>query len=260
MRIAALQCPPGGRRALDRLDAALAETAQAGADLLVTPEMLLSGYAIGAEAVAAAAAPTGEGLWRQAATLARRHGVALAVGGPLATPHGPANAAVLFDAAGEVRAVYAKTHLYGAVDRAQFVAGDALSPVVDLGAHRVALAICYDVEFPEVARSLALAGAEILLVPTANMAPFDSVCTRLVPARAEENGLAVVYANYVGAEADFVYCGRSCVSGPDGADLARAGAQEEVLLIADLAPDAVATARARVPYLAERRPDLYEGR
>ena len=52
-------------------------------------------------------------------------------------------------------------------------------------------------------------------MPTANMAPFEGVATRLVPARAEENAVFVAYANYVGAEGAFAYFGLSCVCGPD---------------------------------------------
>ena len=128
--------------------------------------------------------------------------------------------------------------------------------VVEFGGLKVALAVCYDIEFPEVARALALAGAEAILVPTANMAPFHSVATRLVPARAEENTVFVAYANYVGCEAAFEYCGLSCVAGPDGADLARART-EETLLIADLDRERLDAARSQLTYLRDRRPGLY---
>lgn len=259
MRLAIWQTFPAAdaAEALSRLDLAAAEAKAAAADVMVSPEMMLSGYAIGRERVVAAAAPLAAGAWADAADIARRHAVALCVGGPLAAGSAVFNAAVLFDTAGRAVGQYAKTHLYGDVDRTQFSAGASLSPILDLAGRRVGLAICYDIEFPETARALALRGAEVLLVPTANMEPFHSVCTRLVPARAEENGLAIAYANYVGTEGPFTYCGRSCLVGPTGEDLARAPAVGEVLLIADLDPGAIGAARARTPYLADRRPDLY---
>ncbi len=160
------------------------------------------------------------------------------------------------DRSGETLATYAKTHLFGDVDRAQFVAGDGYAPVVELGGWRLGLAICYDIEFPETARLLALAGAEAILAPTANMAPFDSVALRLVPSRAEENALYVAYANYCGSEGEFDYVGLSCVCGPDGGDLARAGRGPE-MIFADLDRGALAAARSRSTQLADRRPDLY---
>jgi predicted amidohydrolase len=259
MRIALLQCEPGApdtAEGLARLDAAASRAAAAGAGLLVTPEMFLTGYAIGADAVARLAEPADGPAAREADAIARRHGIALLYGWPERAGDAVYNSVRLLDADGTTLAVYRKTHLFGDVDRAQFRAGDALSPVVALGGLKVGLAICYDIEFPEVARALAVAGAEAILVPTANMAPFDSVATRLVPARAEENTVFVAYANYVGHEADFGYCGLSCVCAPDGTDLARAGTGE-TLLVADPDRARLAAVRSTLSYLGDRRPELY---
>jgi len=263
MRLALLQTTPSAADTeigLARLDVAAGRTAASGAALLVTPEMFLTGYAIGADAVARLAEPADGPTGRAASAIARRHGIALLYGWPERGDDGAVyNAVRLVDAGGVERAVYRKTHLFGALDRAQFRAGDRVSTVIELAGLKLGLAICYDIEFPEVARGLALAGAEAILVPTANMAPFESVATRLVPARAEENTVFVAYANYVGREADFAYCGLSCVVGPDGDDLARAGPSEEALLIVDLDPARLIAARARVTYLRDRRPELYGG-
>jgi predicted amidohydrolase len=260
MRIAVLQVAPvteGAPEALDALDSAAADAAGAGARVLVAPEMFLSGYAIGADAVAAAAEPADGPSLRRAAAIARARGVALCFGFPLANPGGaPFNAAALIGADGALRATYAKTHLYGAVDRAQFAAGPALSPVVDLDGFATGLAICYDIEFPELTRAAALAGADLILVPTANMQPFTSVCERIVPARAEENRVCIAYANYAGEEPGFTYCGRSVIAGPDGVAMARAG-DGPALILADLDRAALAAARAAVDYLPDRRPELY---
>ena len=111
-------------------------------------------------------------------------------------------------------------------------------------------------EFPESVRTLALAGAELVLVPTALMLPFDVVAKTIVPARAYENQFFVAYANRCGTEAAFDYCGLSCVVGPDGADLARAGRGEE-LIFADLDKAMLSRSRTLNPYLKDRRPELY---
>lgn len=261
MRIALLQCAPGAPdvgAGLARLDRFAAQAAAAGAALLVTPEMFLTGYAIGAEAVARLAEPSDGPAAEAVAAICRRHGLGILYGYPERGADGAVyNAIQLIGADGTPRANTRKTHLFGGVDRAQFTAGETLSPVVAFGGFRLGFAICYDIEFPEVARALALAGAEAVLVPTANMTPFESVATRLVPARAEENAVFVTYANYVGREAEFRYCGLSCVVGPDGSDLARADAVSETLVVADLDRNRLETARARVTYRADRRPDLY---
>lgn len=260
MRLAAIQWTPtvGGVEAgLKLLEAAAAEAAEAGATMLVAPEMVLSGYVIEADGAHAAAQPADGPAMAAAGAIARRSGVGLCFGFPERGRDGRVyNAAAVVDSSGNRRAVYRKTHLFGPVDRTQFSAGETLSPVVDIDGWGVALAICYDIEFPEVVRAAALAGADVILVPTANMEPYRSVCTRIVPARAEENGVYVAYCNYVGREASFEYCGLSCIVGPDGADLDRAAA-EPALIVADLSKERLDAARRAVTYLSDRRPGLY---
>ncbi|MEO1318400.1 MAG: carbon-nitrogen hydrolase family protein, partial [Pseudomonadota bacterium] len=258
MRLTLMQRAPvsgGAEEALSAIETAALEAAAGGSDLLITPEMFLSGYAIGAEAVRGAAAAPDARPWTGVAEIATRHGLTIIAGGPLLREGVVFNAALAFSPA-RLLATYAKLQLFGEVDRSQFAAGDALSPVFDVAGWRVALAICYDVEFPEIPRRLALAGAELIAIPTANMHPFTSVCTRLVPARAEENGLAIAYANYVGREGPFDYCGLSCVAGPDGEDRARAG-EDPTLLHATLDRAHLAEIRKRTPYLTDLRRDLF---
>ena len=243
--------------ALDALTEAAKAAKTQNADLLVTPEMFLGGYNIGAEKIADHAKKSQDALGRLKA-IARAHDIALVAGLALVGKPRPHNACVAIDKTGEEVARYHKTHLFGDVDRAQFTAGSTLSPVFDLNGWRVGLAICYDIEFPELARSVALDGADLIVTPTANMTPFDSVATRLVPARAQENTLYVAYCNYTGSEAPFAYNGLSCVSGPDGADLARAKGDEEIIY-AHLDRDVLRQARKTQDYLSERRPELYGG-
>ena len=115
----------------------------------------------------------------------------------------------------------------------------------------------YDVEFPEVTRAHADAGTDLLLAPTGLMRPFEVVARILVPARAYESQMYLAYANRCGTEGELDYCGLSCVVGPDGADLARAGAGE-TLLVADVDPDVLAASRAINTHLGDRRADLYD--
>lgn len=242
--------------ALNDLAQAVGQAAQAGADLMVTPEMCLGGYAIGPTRIQTHAAQA-DRICTAVSALAAQHGIALVVG--LTTPAEPRphNTCIAFDATGAEVARYHKTHLFADLDRSQFSAGAALSDVFMLCGWRVGLAICYDIEFPELARALAVKGAEIIVTPTANMVPYDTVSTRLVPARAQENAIHIAYCNFVGPEADLVYNGLSCVCGPDGMDLARGDTDTPDMLFATLDPDAIATTRRDLTYLADRRPDLY---
>jgi predicted amidohydrolase len=88
------------------------------------------------------------------------------------------------------------------------------------------------------------------------MVPYGAVSERMVPVRALESQVFIAYANRCGTEGELTYCGASCVVGPDGVDLARAGTGEE-LLVADVDPAALHASRRANPYLADRRPDLY---
>jgi predicted amidohydrolase len=165
------------------------------------------------------------------------------------------NSAQLLSAQGERLANYRKTHLFGDLDRDQFSPGDEPVVQAEVNGLRAGLLICYDVEFPELVRAHALAGTQVLIVPTALMRPYERVADLLVPVRAHESQLYVVYANRCDTEGELRYCGRSTIASPDEV-LAKAGDDEE-LLFADLDPAVLDATRAETPYLADRRPELY---
>jgi predicted amidohydrolase len=260
MRIGLYQCEPRPTQVaanLDRLSEAANEAGSRGADLLVCPEMFLTGYNIGGDAVAGLAEPRDGPAAGAVAEIARATGVAIVYGYPeLAAGEIVFNAVQLVDADGIAVANYRKTHLFGELDRSQFSASDVAPSVVQLGGWRIGLLICYDVEFPENVRAHALAGTDLLGVPTAQMHPFEFVAESLVPTRAWESQLYVAYVNRHGAEGDFEFVGLSCLAGPDGIARARAGRGEE-LLLADADPEPLRASRAANPYLADRRPELY---
>jgi predicted amidohydrolase len=258
MRTALLQSsgrPGSVAENLKVLDEAAARAARAGARLLVTPEMFLTGYAIG-DAVARLAEPADGDLADEVARTAARHGLAVAYGYPERDGAAVYNSAQLVSADGTRLANYRKTHLFGGFERDHFAPGGR--PVVQARLHglTVGLMICYDVEFPENVRAHALAGTDLLLVPTAQMHPFQFVPESLVPVRAFENQMYVAYCNRVGPEGEFEFVGLSVLAGPDGVARARAGRGEE-LILADADPALLAASRAANPYLADRRPGLY---
>jgi 5-aminopentanamidase len=249
--------PSSSAEALQRLDAACAQAQAQGADLLVTPEMFLTGYAIGAERVAALAEPADGPLAQAVAGIAQRHGIAIVYGYPEKNPGGkPFNAAQVVAADGTRLMNYRKTHLFGDMDRTQFSAGDVASQVFEWRGWRLGLLICYDVEFPETVRGLALQGADAVLVPTANMEPFDEVQRVLLPARGLENRLYLAYANACGAEGDLVYNGLSTVVGPDGRVKAQTHPSGEALPVCTLNRPAMEAARTH-SQLMDRRHGLY---
>ncbi|MEU8586096.1 carbon-nitrogen hydrolase family protein [Streptomyces sp. NPDC048664] len=258
MRTALLQSsghPGSVAENLTVLDAAAGRAAAAGAGLLVTPEMFLTGYAIGDDIAALAEPADGDGA-DAIADIARRHGLALAYGYPERDGASVFNSVQLISADGTRLANYRKTHLFGCFERDHFTPGEQPVVQADLNGLRVGLMICYDVEFPENVRAHALAGTDLLLVPTAQMHPFQFVAESLVPVRAFENQMYIAYVNRVGPEGEFEFVGLSTLAGPDGIARTRAGRVEETVL-ADVDPAHLAASREANPYLKDRRPGLY---
>jgi predicted amidohydrolase len=258
MRVALYQCPPlpldvaGNLKRLHQL--AQEDT---DADLLVLPEMFLTGYNIGVEAVGALAETQDGPSAQSIAALAKNSGVAILYGYPERGADGQIyNAVQLIDANGQRLCNYRKTHLFGDLDNSMFSAGDDDFPLVELNGWKLGFLICYDLEFPENTRRLALAGAELILVPTANMVPFDFVADVTVRARAFENQCYVAYANYCGQEGEIQYCGQSSVAAPDGQRIAQAGL-DEALIVGTLDRQLMVDSRAANRYLLDRRPELY---
>ncbi|MFJ3902492.1 carbon-nitrogen hydrolase family protein [Streptomyces sp. NPDC090025] len=240
------------------LDEAAGRAAAAGAGVLLAPELFLTGYAIGAD-IARLAEPSDGPSADAVAALAARHGLAIGYGYPERDTerHGVIyNAAQLFGPDGASLIRYRKTHLFGGFEAEWFTPGDTGVAQAELGGLTVGMMICYDVEFPENVRAQALAGTDLLLVPTALMHPAEIVPDAVVPVRAFENQLYIAYANRTGPEGDFEFVGRSTLAGPDGTARVRAG-QGEDLLFGDVDPAALAASRALNPYLADRRPGLY---
>lgn len=244
---------------------AIEKAAAAGAELIVLPELVPSGYVFedAAEARLLAETPEGQTL-REWQELARRLNVVI-VGG--FCERGPEdalfNSAALIDS-GQLRAVYRKVHLW---DRETliFTPGDQRPPVVDTTAGRIGMMICYDLEFPEWTRIAGLAGAEILAVPTnwpisarpAYERPMEVVRAQ---AAASANRMFVVAADRCGEERTVAWVGGSVIVAPDGFPVTGpVVGDEEHTLIADLD---LGTARHKKisPHndvVADRRPDLY---
>lgn len=253
MRIALHQTRAAG---LDSLEGAAREAAAAGARLLLTPELSLTGYALADPAEAAE--PAGGAAAHAVSRIARRHAVAVVYGYPERGTDGAVHNSVhLVGPDGSSLAHYRKTHLYGPYEATHYTPGTRLVVQAELAGLRLGLLVCYDVEFPEAVRAHALAGTDLLLVPTALMRPYETVATTLVAARAVESQLYVAYANRVGREGEFDFAGLSALAAPDGTVPARADGSSPSLLTADVDPGLLAASRARNPYLADRRPELY---
>jgi len=257
MRIAIYQGeghPAGVAENLEIIRRAAFSAARQGAELIIFPELFLTGYNIG-RAAHSLAEPADGPSCRKAAEIARQAGIALLYGYSERSQDGYYNSALLIDRHGTPRAGYRKTHLFGSYEKTFFKPGDALS-IAALEGLNIGILICYDVEFPEAVRALACAGADLIAVPTALMVDYCRVAEIVVPARAYESEIYVAYVNRCGSERDLIYCGRSCLIGPDGRDVLRAGLTE-ALLLADIDKSRIAEERKTNPVLKDVRPELY---
>ncbi|MGD9048391.1 MAG: nitrilase-related carbon-nitrogen hydrolase [Anaerolineae bacterium] len=150
-------------------------------------------------------------------------------------------------------------------ERYYYWEGDSGSPVFDVGTAqtgplRIGVAICYDRHFPEGMRALALGGAEVIVVPTATAsleAQFRAVWEIEMQAAAVANGVFIAVANRAGVDDTLTFFGCSFAVDPYGRVLVRAPEDDVALLLVDLDLDLVEQARRDMPFLRDRRPDTY---
>jgi len=253
VEVAALQLAPVPgevERNLARLGA-LAREHAAGADLIVAPELPVSGYDL--ELLAARGDVLAETLDGPTVTLAAELAAELettVVAGVLERAGGALHdTAVIVGPEGLV-AHYRKTHLYPP-EHAHFAAGERLETTAT-PAGRLGVMICFEHAFPEIATALALAGAQILAIPSAVPTGYEHLLTLRTRARAQDNQLFAIASNLAGG----AFCGGSLVAGPRGDVLAEAGRGEEVVR-ATIDLSAIEREREREPALSLRRPELY---
>lgn len=241
---------------VSRIETQLRTVAAQGSQLLLVPEASLTGYNTTLnEAKRVALRADGQTTGKLAAAC-RQYNIALAYGFIERDNNQLYNTVQVIDCNGERIAHYRKTHLWGKLDSQLFTAGSDLAPVFELDGWRFGLLICYDVEFPETSRRLALEGAEIILVPTALMTPWAFVAEHMIRVRAAENQVFIAYANYCGAENGIHYEGLSCIVSPAGKDLSRAE-DTPICLTTELKRSELEEIRAALPYRQDRRPELY---
>jgi len=232
------------------LEAKAKTAAVENVDLVIFPELFLSGYNVG-EALHRCAEATDGPFSQRVAVLAKELGIAVAYGYPERDGNTVYNAFIFIDDYGKRLANHRKTVLPVGIEHDWFATGSNF-PIFRFKDATIAMLICYECEFPEIVRHVTLDGADIVLVATAGGKDWEQVPIRVVPSRAYENGIFIAYANFCGEENDNGFCGLSCIVDPYGADLARAGKTEEIIS-AKVDLGLVAEARAKVPFLRDQK-------
>jgi predicted amidohydrolase len=265
VRIACCQIEPdvaSAESSAARARAALAAAIDQKAQIVVLPELCNSGYVFRSTAEARAAAVPADGPllagWAEEAA----RGDAVVIGGfcELAEDGETFNSAAVVDRDGVV-AIYRKLHLWDQEAR-WFVRGERPAPVVETRHGRIGVGVCYDIEFPELTRGLALAGADLIALPTNwPLEQRDPPMLRsLAVTTAYLNRVFVAVCDRAGNERGLGFQGGSVLVGPDGSVLAVAGtgARSETLVAdceLELARDKHSGSDNDV--LADRRPEHY---
>lgn len=145
-------------------------------------------------------------------------------------------------------------------EKGYYAPGNLGAPVYETEFGKVGVAICYDRHFPEYMRALALAGAEVVVVPQAGAVDEwpDGLYEAELRVASFQNGYFTALCNRVGTEPRLEFSGESFVCNPQGSVLARAGKGTEEILLCDLDMELVHRSHARRLFLHDRRPDLYE--
>jgi len=259
--------------------AGIAQAAEAGARLVVLPELHASEYFCKYQdpALFELAEPLDGPSQAALSEAARRHKVVIV--GSIFERRAPGlahNTALVLDTDGSLAGVYRKMHIPddpGYNEKFYFTPGDLGFEPIDTSIGRLGVLVCWDQWYPEGARLMALAGAEILIYPTAiGFDPDDTESEQhrqldawrtIQRSHAVANGLPVLSCNRVGFEPDRSGAGRdaefwghSLIIGPQGEVIDEAGTEAEVL-IADIDPNRSETVRRIWPFLRDRRIDAY---
>ena len=223
---------------LGRMKEQMAKASTVGADIIIFPELFLSGChkLISSEKVLKVAEERSGPSFQQLSKTAKESDIAVLYGYPeVDRTSGNEilyNSAQLIDSDGSSLANYHKTHLWIGEDEKVFTPGSCFEPIVECCGLRIGILICFDLEFPECSRTLALRGAQLIAIPTAveSKGAGREFMQRIPPARAMENCVYTVNVNQAdGNQADGGYCGLSSCCFPNGDFAVMAGSEENLL-------------------------------
>ena len=226
-------------------------------NVVVFPEMSDTGYDM--PTILQTASAWDRGAYSEVAAAAAEGRVTVVVGLSERVGGDVYNTVAVLGPTGELIAKYRKTHLITAepiCEHNYLRRGDSLT-LCELAGFRAGLLTCYDIRFPELARKLTLAGAEILIVPAAWPLVRIHHWEVLTTCRAIENQVYIAAVNRVGDDNGLTFGGTSRLLDPFGTVLAVASETEETLLIGEVSRDRLAEVRGRLKVFADRRPELY---
>ncbi|AKB18081.1 MULTISPECIES: carbon-nitrogen hydrolase family protein [unclassified Methanosarcina] len=269
---------------IEKLEEVSKQAKKYDAQLIIFPELYLTGYALSPDLVKQLAEEVNGPSLRKVSKIARDNDIAIIFPYPERDSSSGEvhyyDSIAFINSDGYLLQNYRKTHLFGQAEKDNFSSGYTekgdknLFPVVKVADFPVGILNCYEAEFPELSRILALKGARLVIIPTAadyyytlsdgnrTQVPYPDVSKKLIPANAYFNKIFIAYSNRCGYETvgknSWQYRGNSVICGPNG-DLLLVARPEETLLVADIIPSDFGPTHPEGDYLKDRRPELYHG-
>lgn len=238
---------------LAKVEGMIAEASQRGSQIVLLPELWSTGYDLER---AEEHARTTERLLARLADLAKERSLFI-IGTLIAAEKGHLyNRATILSPKGALVGEYNKIHLFRLMEEEKYFTPGTDTPVFDFPWGKSALAICYDLRFPELFRKYALEGARVVFLPAEWPYPRLEAWRVLLRARAIENQFFMVGCNRVGESRGEVFFGYSSIHDPWGEPVVEGG-EEERLLTAEIDLDEVDEARGKIPIFEDRREELY---
>ncbi|GIO24975.1 carbon-nitrogen family hydrolase [Oceanobacillus sp. J11TS1] len=249
--------PVGNRRRVQEWLEVQAEKEQP--NIVVLPEMWTTAYTLGQ--LDGLADRDGEPTRAFLKELAKKHHVHI-IGGSFANKVDGEiyNTALVVNKDGEEVYTYDKIHLVPMLNEPAYLAGGRKQArIFELDGIKMGLLICYDLRFPELARQLAVAGAEVIYIVAEWPAARKDHWKALQLARAIENQCYIISCNRVGNYDDVTFCGASFVVDPWGTIVKEGAQEQEETLVERIALSNVERIRKEVPVFKSRVPDMYQG-
>ena len=220
-------------------------------DLIVCPELFLSGYGSFDKIKEYCEARTGEHA-SQISLLAKKYSTAIVYGYPEINNDNLFNSAQYFDNQGLSLANHRKKMLPPTADESKIFKSGSESSIITINGIKAAIVICYELEFPELIRKLALDGVKLIIAPTGQSSHWPAAALYNCRTRAFENGIFVIYANSIGTLNGISFMGESKIIGPDGLDIINANKGEKVI-VGEINTDQISLVRKKLPYLDDAK-------
>jgi len=220
-------------------------------DLIVCPELFLSGYGSFDKIKEYCEARTGK-YASQISLLAKKYSTAILYTYPEKHNDNLFNSAQYFDSKGLSLVNHRKKMLPPTADESKIFKPGSKSSIIMVNGIKSAIVICYELEFPEIIRKLALQGVELIIAPTGQSSHWPAAALYNCRTRAFENGIYVIYANSTGSLNGINFMGESKIIGPDGLDVVNAGTTEKVIT-GEINTDEISLMRSKLPYLDDSK-------